>query len=230
VGNSSGDGNGYTTIVLRPDETAGGDQNIVIDPTAPNHIHIRAGGPQDDSLAQLYLGGELSHFSVGAGANPPLYIKANDNQWTYGTDGGLTVPSISTGGEGEQERAEIRGTRKIIGETGTWSTYIPGHSTFGNVAWTASSSTIQSAKITFVVQSNGTAFNWEQFDVSVCQLDSANAFVSVSGRIRQNSAIAYTEVFGYVSDGTLEVWLNPADGQTAAYINYDAVEFNIMPD
>jgi len=92
VGNSSGDGGGYTTIVLRPDETVSGDQNIVIDPTAPNHIHIRAGGPQDNSLAQLFLGGELSQFSVGAGNAPPLYLKANDNQWTFGTDGNLTFP------------------------------------------------------------------------------------------------------------------------------------------
>jgi hypothetical protein len=94
VGNSSGDGGGYTTLNLVPDNTlTGGDQYLIIDPTGPSHIHIRAGGTQDNSSAQLYLGGENSHFSVGAGNNPPLYAKANSYQWTYGTDGNLTLPS-----------------------------------------------------------------------------------------------------------------------------------------
>lgn len=94
VGNSSGDGAGYTTMNLVPDNTLiGGDQYLIIDPTAPSHIHIRAGGTQDSSSAQLFLGGENSHFSVGAGIDPTLYVKANNNQWTYGTDGNLTLPS-----------------------------------------------------------------------------------------------------------------------------------------
>ena len=157
-------------------------------------------------------------------------IVSGAGTWTFDNTGKLTLPGIATGGEGEQERAQIRGTRKIIGEPNYWSTYIDGHSDFGAVAWTASSVSIQSAKITFVVQSGGVAANWEQFDVSVCKFDGANAFVSVSGRIKQNSAIADTQVSAYDNEGGLEVWLNPAMGQTVAYINYNAVEFNIMPD
>jgi len=65
VGNSSGDGFGYTTLKLVPDSTlTGGDQYVIIDPTAPNHIHIRAGGTQDNSSAQIFLGGERSHVNV----------------------------------------------------------------------------------------------------------------------------------------------------------------------
>jgi hypothetical protein len=95
----SGDGYGLDTIKLIPDITLhynggsyGNDQYLIVDPTLPNHIHIRAGGTQDESNAQLFLGGEISHFSVGAGLNPPLYLKANDNQWTLGTDGAIYLP------------------------------------------------------------------------------------------------------------------------------------------
>lgn len=167
-----------------------------------------------------------ANVSISTGNNAP---GGTQYDWVFTNDGTLTLPSISTGASTE-ENTQIGGTRKVIGKTNTWSSYIAGHSAFGAVAWVASSPAIQSARITFVVQSNGTAFNWEQFDVSVCKMDGANAFVSVSGRIRQNSAIDYTEVSAYENEGGLEIWLNPADGQTAAYINYDAVEFNIMAD
>lgn len=65
VANSSGDGAGLSTIELIPDNNVPySDQKIVIDPTAPNHIHIRAGGQQDNSSAMLFLGGEKNHVSV----------------------------------------------------------------------------------------------------------------------------------------------------------------------
>jgi hypothetical protein len=96
----SGDGAGLDTIKLIPDAELhynngnyGNDQYLIVDPTAPNHIHIRAGGTQDNSNAQLFLGGETTHVSIGSGSTPPVYIKANDYQWTYGTDGNLTLPS-----------------------------------------------------------------------------------------------------------------------------------------
>lgn len=96
VGNSSGDGFGYTTLRLVPDDTIeGGDQYLIIDPTGPGHIHIRAGGTQDDSAAQLYLGGETSHFKVDSGLNPNVHVSANSKVWTFGsteTYGILTLP------------------------------------------------------------------------------------------------------------------------------------------
>ena len=92
IGNSSGDGYGYTTLQLRPDDTLTGDQWLVIDPTSPNHIHIRAGGTQDNSNAYLFFGGENSYFQVPAGSNPNVYVAANGNTWTFGVDGNLTIP------------------------------------------------------------------------------------------------------------------------------------------
>ena len=98
-GNSSGDGSGFNTMRLVPDLQGleDLDQYIIIDPTSgePGHIHIRAGGTQDNSLADLYLGGENSHVKISAGLNPPVTVKANSNSWIFGTDGTTLFPSNS---------------------------------------------------------------------------------------------------------------------------------------
>ena len=67
AGTASGDGLGYSTLELVPDGTLNTDQYIVVDPTAPNHIHLRAGGTQDASTAALFLGGELNYARVTDG-------------------------------------------------------------------------------------------------------------------------------------------------------------------
>lgn len=65
AGEDSGDGNGYDTIRLVPDaDLMSNDQYLIIDPTAPGHIHVRAGGTQDSSNAELFLGGEKNHVKV----------------------------------------------------------------------------------------------------------------------------------------------------------------------
>ena len=93
VGDSSGDGFGYTTLNLIPDNTLiGNDQYVILDPTAPGHIHIRAGGTQDNSFASLFLGGENSYFQVPSGNDPSVYVAAGSNVWTFGNDGNLTTP------------------------------------------------------------------------------------------------------------------------------------------
>ena len=65
----AGDGSGSDTIKLIPDAAlfnSGSDQYIVVDPTGgqPGHIHLRAGGTQDASTANLYLGGEQTFVRV----------------------------------------------------------------------------------------------------------------------------------------------------------------------
>ena len=64
AGTASGDGLENGTIDLVPDGTLETDQYLIIDPTAPNHIHIRAGGAQDASSSSLILGGERNHVLV----------------------------------------------------------------------------------------------------------------------------------------------------------------------
>jgi hypothetical protein len=63
--NSSGDGGNNDTIQIVPDDNRhSSDQYIIIDPTAPSHIHIRAGGTQDASTADLFLGAEQTNVKV----------------------------------------------------------------------------------------------------------------------------------------------------------------------
>ena len=69
IPSSSGDGNGYTTLELTPDTDLGTDQYIILDPTGPNHIHIRAGGAIDDSTADLIIGGEDINLVVSDASN-----------------------------------------------------------------------------------------------------------------------------------------------------------------
>ena len=52
------------TIHLVPDGSTENDQYIILDPTSPNHIHIRAGGSIDESSADLILGGEKNNVVV----------------------------------------------------------------------------------------------------------------------------------------------------------------------
>jgi hypothetical protein len=84
VANSSGDGFGYSTIELKPDTDTSADQFIIIDPTAPSHIHIRAGGTQDSSQAQLFLGGEKNYVRVTDNEGLRLQNQqTNDNNYGY---------------------------------------------------------------------------------------------------------------------------------------------------
>lgn len=64
ISSSSGDGGGYSTLTLTPDLSLGSDQYIILDPTGPNHIHIRPGGTIDSSNTDLYLGGEKNYVRV----------------------------------------------------------------------------------------------------------------------------------------------------------------------
>jgi hypothetical protein len=120
VGNSSGDGAGYTTLQLIPDETrVADDQYLIIDPTGGGHIHIRAGGTQDASNGTLYLGGENSYVSVGAGINPPVTIAANSQIWTFDVNGDLAAPG-NINATGNVTAANFEGNISITGNiTGT---------------------------------------------------------------------------------------------------------------
>lgn len=95
----SSDGNGYDTIKLIPDipsYNSGSDQYIVIDPTGPNHIHLRAGGLVDNSSSELIIGGENSHIKIGAGQDPALYLSSANYDWSFDTSGNLVFPDSTT--------------------------------------------------------------------------------------------------------------------------------------
>lgn len=101
----SGDGAGLDTIKLIPDTILHYDdgnynnhQHLVIDPTAPDHIHIRAGGPIDNSNAELFLGGELTHVRVSDNQDnvvirtSTLGEGVTPHSWTFGANGLLSFP------------------------------------------------------------------------------------------------------------------------------------------
>ena len=67
-----------------------GDQYIIVDPTAPNHIHLRAGGAIDSSNAELFLGGENTGVQVSDTAKE-VYITANGKSSTFNNNGTVTL-------------------------------------------------------------------------------------------------------------------------------------------
>lgn len=74
VASSSSDVSGLSTMQLVPDTNAyANDQYLVIDPTQPNHIHIRAGGTIDNSNAVLFLGGEKLRVQVADNGAAGVY-------------------------------------------------------------------------------------------------------------------------------------------------------------
>jgi hypothetical protein len=83
--NSSGDGYGNDTIHLIPNDVDNDtEQRIIIDPTAPNHIHLRAGGVQDYSSADLILGGERAGVRVSdTEGTTVVQSKQEDWSWSY---------------------------------------------------------------------------------------------------------------------------------------------------
>jgi hypothetical protein len=100
----SGDGNNRDTIKLIPDaelHRAGGDydndQYLIIDPTDPGHIHIRAGGSMDNSNADLFLGGEKNNVRV-SDTSDRVAITADAGEggiktWLFDGGGALTLPN-----------------------------------------------------------------------------------------------------------------------------------------
>lgn len=101
----SSDGNGFNTIKLVPDEELkrdGSNQYLVIEPTGgePGHIHIRSGGPIDQSEADLFLGGELNHVKV-SDTSDAIVISTDaggegaTREWTFNSDGNITFPDGS---------------------------------------------------------------------------------------------------------------------------------------
>jgi len=86
-------GNAGAVLNLYPNASyaATGNQYIIVDPTAPNHIHLRAGGTIDGSTAELFLGGENTTVQV-SDTTKEVYIRANNiNAATFANNGTLSV-------------------------------------------------------------------------------------------------------------------------------------------
>lgn len=98
-GTGSSDGNNKGTIELVPDlSLKNNDQYLIVDPTVPNHIHLRAGGSElyQGSEANLIIGGEYIHLSV----SDMVQIKTKPVLVPLGFDapGSIVVSTVSEDG------------------------------------------------------------------------------------------------------------------------------------
>lgn len=102
-GTGSGDGNNKGTIELVPDNALyNNDQYLIVDPTAPNHVHLRAGGIQDNSNAELIIGGERTNILVSDISNN-IKLTATAGTWNKNNaasdmPGSITVSTVSEDG------------------------------------------------------------------------------------------------------------------------------------
>ena len=175
IANSSLDPNNanVSTMIFTPDQNYT-SQSLVIDPTGPSHIHLRAPGANiDEPDANIFLGGEASSFEVGYynGNVPNLYIHSNNNTWTFGTDGNLTTPSNLVIGPGPGSGSSIfqyNEGLQILGE---------GANSVVQMGWTANTSAPDSVttiamnypgggegNVLIAVGNNATTVNYWLFD------------------------------------------------------------------
>ncbi len=82
-----------STMVLTPDANYS-SQVLVLDPTAPGHIHLRAYAFSniDEPAANIFLGGEDTSFEVTSGAGNQARINSGGNTWTFDPSGQLLFP------------------------------------------------------------------------------------------------------------------------------------------
>jgi hypothetical protein len=85
-----------STMVLTPDANYN-SQVLVLDPTAPGHIHLRAYAFSniDEPAANIFLGGEDTAFEVTSGANNQAVIHSNGKAWTFGNDGNISSDTLT---------------------------------------------------------------------------------------------------------------------------------------
>jgi hypothetical protein len=117
--NSSGDGYSGDTIHIVPNDSDNEtEQRIIIDPTGPNHIHIRAGGVQDYSTADLILGGERAGVRVSdTEGTTVVQSKQEDYTWTYqnaNSDGGQVYVIASAMAEPDYNDFTIISGQKYV--------------------------------------------------------------------------------------------------------------------
>ena len=85
-----------STMTLTPDSNYN-SQVLVLDPTAPGHIHLRAHAFSniDDPAANIFLGGEATSFEITQGANNDARIHSGSNTWYFENNGNLVTPGLT---------------------------------------------------------------------------------------------------------------------------------------
>lgn len=158
IPNSAGDGSGLSTLVLSPDDTTGDDRYLIVDPTGPNHIHIRSGGNINNSNADLYLGGEENFVRVSDSSNQVRIQNETTqfiNSYSFTTSSGYSSAAWQDDGVGGYQVIVTDPTPDVF--TAVWGlnqySYIDVNDGVTNYTLTAtgSSSTPGGGPITFAV-------------------------------------------------------------------------------
>jgi hypothetical protein len=129
--NSSGDGNGYDTIKIVPDsDREQYDQYLIIDPTQPNHIHVRAGGTQDESLAELVIGGENTYVKVSDTDDSVTILANNININSYASPSSLNINTYSGATIQSNRTSAYSDEDKVVAVLGDINAVVPAETAF----------------------------------------------------------------------------------------------------
>ena len=216
-----------STMVFTPDQNYT-SQSLVIDPTGPSHIHLRAPGANiDEPSANIFLGGEASSFEVGYynGAAPNVYIHSGGNTWTFDTIGSLNLPTIELDvGNTINEQTIIQSQRKIIPPF-RYSVEIDGSTP--TLVYSATDNSITSMKVAIQIQHTGLGF--EFFDVSATSSGS-DTYYTVSNRLHPPGITDSTVVVDLDDSNAMEITVTINSGAANSWVTYDATEFGIAVD
>lgn len=139
-------------LIVKPSHATNDDRYLIVEPTGPSDIHIRAGGASDESTANLRLGGEFNHVQVSDSEHSVSFTtgisstdgwKINDNLWKFKTE--EIVPAL------EYKHSFYLPTSAHIGQdngVATWhgtlnftgNLNVAGSATFHNTEYTTTSS------------------------------------------------------------------------------------------
>ncbi len=179
------------TINLIPDGSLATDQYIIVDPTAPNHIHLRAGGTGDASSADLFLGAEETFVQVSDSAGT-VTVSTKDgvgNTFSYAftNDGSLNVPnevsatgnisgaSLSVSGNVNASNYLTAGILSAGGNITGGNLSISGNINAGNLIGDGSNLTNLPSQLgNFQISTNTLSVNNNALDINI-QTASANA-------------------------------------------------------
>jgi hypothetical protein len=213
-----------SAIALKPTGGTTANQQLLIYPTANDgdHIHLTSGNLY---TTELFLGSDNLYVKLANTGN--VVINSNDGnssnaQWTFGTDGNLTLPTLSLG-TGLDEQTVVQSQRKIIPPF-RWSAVIDGATP--TVVYTAANPQTTSMKVTVQVQHQG--FSMEFFDVSATKAG-ADTYYTVSNRVAPPTIAASTVVVD-LNGSTMQITVTVNSGAATSWVTYDAVEFGIPND
>ncbi len=214
-GNAGIDGGG--TLNLIPDGNLGTDQYIIVDPSGPNHIHLRAGGTGDASGADLYLGAEDTFVQVsdttGIVAVSTKDGVGNTFSYVFANTGDLNLPgSVSATGNILGARLSVSGnvdgtnlrTSGVVSATGNISggnLSITGNINAANLIGDGSNLTNLPSQLgNFQISASTLTLNDNSLDMFV-QTASANATVPTG----QNVSISAANGFNAGAGGAVSI-------------------------